>query len=48
VVKIHDRSDKVRRRKTRMPVSGRAMKNPEMLKALLSGRRKKTKTTKKR
>jgi len=26
-----------------MPVSGRAMKNPDMLRALLSGRRKKPK-----
>jgi hypothetical protein len=42
-MKIHDRSDKVRRRKARMPVNGRAMKNPDVLKALLSGRRKKTK-----
>jgi len=48
VVKFHDRSDKVRRRKARMPVNGRAMKNPEMLRALLSGRRKKTKKTKKK
>ena len=40
-MKLHDRSEKVRRRKTRMPVNGRAMKNPDMLKALLSGRRKK-------
>jgi len=43
MVKFHDRSDKVRRRKARMPVSGRAMKNPDMLRALLSGRRKKPK-----
>jgi hypothetical protein len=44
-MKLHDRSEKVRRRKARMPVNGRAMKNPDMLKALLSGRRKKAKKT---
>lgn len=46
-MRLHDRSDKVRRRKTRMPVNGRAMKNPDMLNALLSGRRKRAKKGKK-
>ena len=46
-MKIHDRADKVRKRKARMPVNGRALKNPDILNVLLSGKRKKRKGGKK-
>lgn len=39
-VRIKDRSAKVARRKSRMVLHGAALRNPDIQRALLSGRRK--------
>jgi len=41
--RIKDRSEKLRKERMRMPVHGASLKDPDLQRVLLSGRRKRTK-----
>lgn len=41
--RIKDRSEKLRKERHRMPVHGAALKNPDLQRVLLSGRRRRQK-----